>query len=63
MTHSIQTSSLLWRNIIPVLARTKRRDARYGLISACGAGATAAAMILERPAWPGTQIGRDHDAA
>ncbi|MDX1660181.1 MAG: acetyl-CoA C-acyltransferase [Gemmatimonadota bacterium] len=27
----------------------KRRDARYGLISICGAGATAAAMILERP--------------
>lgn len=25
-----------------------RRDARYGLISICGAGATAAAMILER---------------
>ena len=26
----------------------ERRDARYGLISICGAGATAAAMILER---------------
>jgi len=26
-----------------------RRDARYGLVSICGAGATAAAMILERP--------------
>lgn len=26
----------------------KRRDARFGLISICGAGATAAAMILER---------------
>jgi acetyl-CoA acetyltransferase len=25
-----------------------RQDARYGLISICGAGATAAAMILER---------------
>jgi acetyl-CoA acetyltransferase family protein len=25
-----------------------RRDARYGLVSICGAGATAAAMILER---------------
>lgn len=27
----------------------KRRGVRYGLISICGAGATAAAMILERP--------------
>ena len=26
-----------------------RRSARYGLISICGAGATAAAMVLERP--------------
>ncbi len=26
----------------------KRRDARYGLISICGAGATAGAMVLER---------------
>jgi len=26
----------------------KRRDARYGLISICGAGATAVAMLLER---------------
>lgn len=26
----------------------KRRAARYGLISVCGAGATAGAMILER---------------
>jgi acetyl-CoA acetyltransferase len=25
-----------------------RRDARYGLVSICGAGATAAALILER---------------
>lgn len=27
----------------------QRRGVRYGLISICGAGATAAAMILERP--------------
>lgn len=27
----------------------KRRDARFGLISVCGAGATAVAMLLERP--------------
>lgn len=27
---------------------TARREARYGLVSICGAGATAAAMILER---------------
>ncbi len=27
-----------------------RRRARYGLVSVCGAGATAAAMLLERPA-------------
>lgn len=26
-----------------------RRNARYGLVSVCGAGATAAAMLLERP--------------
>ncbi|MFQ5938019.1 MAG: acetyl-CoA C-acyltransferase, partial [Acidiferrobacterales bacterium] len=26
----------------------KRRDAKYGLISICGAGATASAMILQR---------------
>jgi acetyl-CoA acyltransferase len=26
-----------------------RRDARYGLVSVCGAGATAAAVVLERP--------------
>lgn len=35
--------------IITTLANEmKRRDARYGLVSICGAGATAAAMILER---------------
>jgi acetyl-CoA acetyltransferase family protein len=35
--------------IITTLANEmKRRDARYGLISICGAGATAGAMILER---------------
>ena len=27
----------------------RRRDARLGLISICGAGATAVAMLLERP--------------
>ncbi len=27
----------------------RRRDARFGLISICGAGATAVAMLLERP--------------
>ncbi len=26
----------------------KRRDAKYGLISICGAGGTASAMLLER---------------
>ncbi len=26
----------------------KRRDARYGLVSICAAGAQASAMILER---------------
>jgi len=35
--------------IVTTLANEmRRRDARYGLVSICGAGATAAAMILER---------------
>lgn len=35
--------------IVTTLANElKRRDARYGLVSICGAGATAAALILER---------------
>ena len=35
--------------IVTTLANElKRRDARYGLISICGAGATAVAMLLER---------------
>jgi acetyl-CoA acetyltransferase len=35
--------------IVTTLANElKRRDARYGLVSICGAGATAAAIILER---------------
>ena len=35
--------------IITTLANEMaRRDVRYGLVSICGAGATAAALILER---------------
>ncbi|MEE9159726.1 MAG: acetyl-CoA C-acyltransferase [Gammaproteobacteria bacterium] len=35
--------------IVTTLANElKRRDARYGLVSICGAGATAVAMLLER---------------
>jgi acetyl-CoA acetyltransferase len=35
--------------IVTTLANEmKRRNAKYGLISICGAGATASAMILER---------------
>lgn len=35
--------------IVTTLANEmKRRGARYGLVSICGAGATAGAMILER---------------
>ena len=35
--------------IVTTLANEmKRRDARYGLISICAAGAMAAGMILER---------------
>lgn len=36
------------RILLTMANELKRRDARYGLISVCGAGATAAAMILER---------------
>ncbi len=36
------------RILLTLANELKRRDARYGLISVCGAGATAAAMILER---------------
>ena len=36
--------------IVTTLANEmKRRDARYGLVSICAAGAQASAMILERP--------------
>lgn len=35
--------------IVTTLANElKRRDARYGLVSICGAGGTAVAMLLER---------------
>ncbi len=35
--------------IVTTLANEmKRRDAKYGLVSICGGGATASAMILER---------------
>jgi len=36
------------RIVVQLANEMARRDARYGLISICGAGATAAAMILER---------------
>ncbi|HSS63803.1 MAG TPA: acetyl-CoA C-acyltransferase [Gammaproteobacteria bacterium] len=36
------------RIVLTLANELKRRNARYGLISVCGAGATAAAMILER---------------
>lgn len=36
------------RIVLTLANELKRRHARYGLISVCGAGATAAAMILER---------------
>ncbi len=36
------------RILLTLANELKRRNARYGLISVCGAGATAAAMILER---------------
>jgi acetyl-CoA acetyltransferase len=36
--------------IVTTLANElKRRSGRYGLVSICGAGATAVAMIIERP--------------
>lgn len=37
------------RIVVTLANELQRRSARYGLISICGAGATAAAMILERP--------------
>lgn len=37
------------RIVVTLANELKRRSARYGLVSICGAGATAAAMILERP--------------
>ena len=36
------------RIVIQLAHEMARQDARYGLVSICGAGATAAAMILER---------------
>ncbi len=36
------------RIVLTLANEMKRRNVRYGLISVCGAGATAAAMILER---------------
>ena len=36
------------RIVVQLANEMARRDARYGLISICGAGATAAAMILQR---------------
>jgi len=36
------------RIVTQLASEMARRDARYGLVSICGAGATAAAMILER---------------
>ncbi len=36
------------RIVLTLANELKRRNGRYGLISVCGAGATAAAMILER---------------
>lgn len=37
------------RQVTTLANEMRRRGARYGLVSVCGAGATAAAMILERP--------------
>ena len=37
------------RIVVTLANELARRSARYGLVSICGAGATAAAMILERP--------------
>lgn len=36
------------RIVTTIANEMKRRDAKYGLVSICGAGATASAMILER---------------
>jgi acetyl-CoA acetyltransferase len=36
------------RIVVTLANELKRRSARYGLVSICGAGATAVAMILER---------------
>ena len=37
------------RIVLTIANELKRRDARLGLVSICGAGATAVAMLLERP--------------
>ena len=37
------------RIVLTLANELKRRDARLGLVSICGAGATAVAMLLERP--------------
>jgi acetyl-CoA acyltransferase len=36
------------RIVVTLANQMKRQNARYGLISICGAGATAGAVILER---------------
>ena len=38
------------RIVTTLAGELRRRDARYGLVSICGAGATASAMVLERDA-------------
>jgi acetyl-CoA acetyltransferase len=37
------------RIVLTLANELQRRGGRYGLVSICGAGATAVAMILERP--------------
>lgn len=37
------------RIVLTLANELRRRDARFGLVSICGAGATAVAMLLERP--------------
>ncbi|MCK5364756.1 MAG: acetyl-CoA C-acyltransferase, partial [Gammaproteobacteria bacterium] len=37
------------RIVLTLANELQRRSGRYGLVSICGAGATAVAMILERP--------------
>ncbi len=37
------------RIVVTLANELRRRSARYGLVSICGAGATSVAMILERP--------------